>query len=308
MSDHPEILVGNPLSSEQTRLLALMLDPQKPPTARAEAGRLINDAGGDPRPGVVNFNWGADYWCKVAAGAFIYQKGQKTEIAYDYWVGKYQITYGQWQTFLDDANGYRNSEWWAGLHARGQAQQQQESGDQYWKFANHPAERVSWYEAMAFCNWLNWRRGQELLAWPSFLPAHYQIRLPTELEWEKAARGTDGHEYPWGKSYKEGFANIDETSNKVGPHYLEMTTAVGIYPQGAAPCAALDMSGNVWEWCFNESGTGKTTTHTHKSRALRGGSWVNQTDEVGAPIRLWINPNLRDWNLGFRLCCSIPMG
>jgi formylglycine-generating enzyme len=307
--DHgdPKELAKTLVMLEQKRLLAVMLDPQKPPTERAEAGRKINDTGGDPRPGVVDFNWGADYWCKVEKGVFTYQADPKAKIDYDYWVGKYQITYGQWLTFFNDPNGYRNAKWWAGLHKDSQVQQRKGAGEQNWKIANHPAENVSWYDAMAFCNWLNWRRGQGLLTLPNFVPANYEIRLLTEMEWEKAARGVDGREYPWGNGYKVGFANIDETReyNKVGSHYLETTTAVGIYPQGAALCGALDMAGNVDEWCRNEYDIGSISMNMI---ARRGGSWNGLAVIARAHYSSWAGPNARSIAVGLRLGCSVPIG
>ena len=102
-----------------------------------------------------------------------------------------------------------------------------------WQESNLPRERVSWHEAMAFCSWLAAKLN---------LP----IQLPTEWQWERAARGVDGRAYPWGSDYQPGFANINETYGDAGPHYLARTSAVGIYPHGASPEGVLDLAGNVW--------------------------------------------------------------
>jgi formylglycine-generating enzyme required for sulfatase activity len=312
---------SQPNPAEQKRLLALMLDGQRPPPERAEAGRAINQAGGDPRPGVVDFNWGEAYWCKVPAGEFIYggdtddhgdyDEEKKIEIPYDYWMGKYPITYAQWQAFLKDAHGYGNARWWKGFHAEGQAQQAEGPGEQEWKFANHPAENVSWYDAMAFCAWLNERQRQGVLTLPDFILADYEIRLPTDHEWEKAARGTDGREYPWGNGYQTGFANIDEARLGDGPYDVGMTTAVGIYLSGASPYGVLDMAGNVLEWCRtdyrNYTGDDKNIS-SNGWRVLHGGSWFFQADNARAFIRFRDLPKYQDELYGFRVVCAAPIG
>jgi formylglycine-generating enzyme required for sulfatase activity len=86
---------------------------------------------------------------------------------------------------------------------------------------------------LAFCRWLSEKLG-------------YEIRLPTEWEWQQAATGGNPeNEYPWGPEWAGSCANTIESE-------LSHSTAVGIYPQGASPVGALDMAGNVWEWCLNE--------------------------------------------------------
>ena len=124
---------------------------------------------------------------------------------------------------------------------------------------NHPAVTVTWYEAHAFCNWL----GKKL---------DMRIVLPSEAQWEKAARGPDGRTYPWGEKITPEHANYGDTG-------IGSTTTVGIFPKGASPCGALDMSGNVWEWCrtkWSDSHEGKSDDASEgtDARVLRGGaSW-----------------------------------
>ena len=138
---------------------------------------------------------------------------------------------------------------------------QDASVDQAFKYANHPRERVSWYDAVAFCRWLSDKLGTE-------------VSLPSEQQWEKVARGWDGRVYPWGNEYIPGYANINETVGNSGPNNLQMTSAVGMYPQGASPSPyhVMDMSGNVWEWCQNEyDKPSHIQLAGNETRVLRGG-------------------------------------
>ncbi len=172
-------------------------------------------------------------------GEFIYGEGEnlrKLRLP-PYKISRYPITYAQFQAFVDAPDGFRDPRWWEGLAA--DEDHRRAPDEQRFKYANHPREDVSWYDAVAFCRWLSDKLGES-------------VSLPTEQEWEKAARGRDGREYPWGNGYLAGYANINETMGDAGPTYLGMTSAVGAYPQGASPYGVMDMSGNVWEWCLNE--------------------------------------------------------
>lgn len=114
--------------------------------------------------------------------------------------------------------------------------------------------------------------------------------------------------YPWGDEYIPGYANVDEKSNKVGSHFLEQTSTVGIYPSGATPEGVYDLVGNVWEWCLNKYDNPKNTSlEGNAPRVLRGGSWFDGPEFVRASVRNWFDPDYRDYYVGFRVVCSSPI-
>ena len=144
---------------------------------------------------------------------------------------------------------------------------------------------------MAYCRWLSVQLGAD-------------IRLPTEQQWERAARGRKGAEYHWGAGYQAGQANCNEKFDKLeGGVALGRTTAVGIYPF-AGPEGVHDLAGNVWEWCLNEynQGPSQVATAGEKSRVLRGGSWRYNRWSLCATNRRDDHPVNRDSNIGFRVC------
>ncbi|MCX7112239.1 MAG: SUMF1/EgtB/PvdO family nonheme iron enzyme [Proteobacteria bacterium] len=231
-------------------------------------------------------------WVEVPAGPFIFQDGETLTLP-RFHIARYPVTHCQFQAFIDDAEGYSNPQWWEGL-----ARRFDQPEEPTWDYSNHPRETVSWFDAVAFCRWLTHLSG-------------YEVRLPTEQEWEKAARGPKGFEYPWGDRYKPGHANINETSDNAVPHYLEQTSAVGLYPQGQSPFGVLDMTGNVWEWCLNEyDQPQRKGMEGEARRVVRGGSWNFYQVYSRCAVRFWNPPDYRSNLFGFRVVvvlCSAPV-
>lgn len=225
-------------------------------------------------------------WVEIPSGEFTYQDGERLFLP-TYKMSRYPVTNTQFQAFVADG-GYENDKWWEGL------QKSDSLPNHRWTEGNRPVERVDWYESIAFCRWLSAKTGQE-------------IRLPTEQEWEKASRGTDGREYPWGNGYKTGYANIDETGREGGVYYLQETSAVGIYPQGQSPYGLMDMAGNVWECCLNKWDDPKMVTAdiSDSGRVVRGGSWDSYSEFCRSSSRDNGHPPDRDSDQGFRLVCCL---
>jgi formylglycine-generating enzyme required for sulfatase activity len=164
-----------------------------------------------------------------------------------------------------------------------------------WSSPNRPVVGVSWYEAMAFASWL---------AAQLDIP----IQLPTEAEWEKAARGNDGRIYPWGDEWDPERANTRETD-------IGQTSTVGIFPAGASPYGCLDMSGNVWEWTLSlwgqqdarpdfgypyDPSDGREDPNTKGTRIIRGGSWASSRFKARTAFRGTADPKVRNRLIGFR--------
>jgi|GEM_PF-1847205 len=287
---------------------------RRSPYVVAEWGRLNHE--NDKRPGVgvievkIPLPEGEGFrvralpdlaWCDVPAGTFLYGDDKKpVTLRYAFKIAKYPITFRQFQTFIDSGE-YDHPDWWVGFPTDYQPQPIKK---QYNPYHNHPRDAVSWYQAVAFTRWLdNKYRSAGLMG------SDVELRLPTEHEWEYAARGTDGRDYPWGDGYRVGYANLDEQERGVGPYFLNQTTAVGNYPQGKSPFDVLEMAGTIFEWCLNDHKNPETIDGygNGQYKVLRGGSFYYGQYFAAASFRNRYSPNLVDNDLGFRVVLSAPI-
>ena len=261
------------------------------PVARAAIGRALGAWGLDDRPGVgLRADGLPDIaWVRIPGERpFYYQNGVRLLLP-TFEIARYPITHRQFRAFID-AGGYADARWWAGL-----ARRFEQPADAAWTDPNAPRERVSWYEAVAFCRWLGATLGED-------------IQLPTEQQWERTARGRHGAEYPWGDGYKAGRANCNEIESKIaGGNYIGRTTAVGIYPFPSWD-GVHDLAGNVWEWCLDICDDPDTTSSSGEvSRISRGGPWDYSANGVRSTHRNHYLAGFRDSSGGFRVCRVFPV-
>jgi formylglycine-generating enzyme required for sulfatase activity/calcineurin-like phosphoesterase family protein len=211
-------------------------------------------------------------------------------------IGVYPVTNWEFKQFVDD-NGYQEEKYWP---APGWQWRCDENiieplfwWDREWNGPNFPVVGVSWYEAAAYAGWLSKKTGKK-------------YRLPTEAQWEKAARGTDGREYPWGNEFDKNLCNSRECG-------LNRTSPVGIFPDGKSPYGCMDMAGNVLEWCsdwFDEDYYKKSPKKNPRGpdngsgRVLRGGVWGFGAPRCRAAFRGCDEPARRAVGVGFRLLRS----
>jgi formylglycine-generating enzyme required for sulfatase activity len=202
----------------------------------------------------------------------------------DYYLAKTPVTNVQYRAFVL-ATGHEAPEGWTNrTPPRGEE--------------DHPVVHVSWYDAKDYCQWLSEVTGRG-------------YGLPSEAEWEKGARGTDGRIYPWGNQWDATRCNSRESG-------LGKTTSVHVYPQGASPYGLLDMTGNVWEWTCSlwgrnfgspdyrypyraSDGREHLAAEPEVRRVRRGGSFGYSRSGVRCAYRGWRNPLARFGDVGFRV-------
>lgn len=211
---------------------------------------------------------------KVPKGPFLYgDERTRTVIDRDYWIDKYPVTNEKYRAFMS-AGGYEKQQYWSFEGWKWKTENNVAApefwNDIKWNKADHPVVGVSYYEAEAFAKWAG-------------------KHLPTEQEWEKAARGEDGRQYPWGEEFDKSRCNSDESG-------IGHTTSVTQYPNGVSPYGCHDMAGNVWEWC-----AGWYDNQKSGGRVLRGGSWLDSPGRVRVSERFYNLEDFRDFFIGFRL-------
>jgi formylglycine-generating enzyme required for sulfatase activity len=206
------------------------------------------------------------------------EQPQHTLYLPDYHLAKTPLTNAQYAAFVQ-ATGHEQPEHWKGGKPP--------SGKE-----DHPVVWVSWHDAVAYYRWLSEVTGRP-------------YRLPSEAEWEKGARGTDGRLWPWGNEWDAKRCNTIESGKGD-------TTPVGAYPQGASPYGLLDMAGNVWEWMRSvvksypyDPDDGREDLEAEGARVLRGGSWSNIQFYARCVERDWYYPDDSLDTFGFRLVSPV---
>ncbi|MFM9066671.1 MAG: SUMF1/EgtB/PvdO family nonheme iron enzyme, partial [Planctomycetota bacterium] len=267
---------------------------------RVQAAITVADVLGQVGTGRFDPEWLDQQWIKIPDDSFWLgaQKQEKRQPNYDedayeyqqpvrrvqltsYSIARFPVTVSQYQRFVE-SSGYQEDKYWVnGGYGKFSKPEEWES---QLEFPSRPVVGVSWFEAVAYCVW------------------HGGVILLTEAQRERAARGPAGTKYPWGKSEPTA-ARCNFAGNVGHP------TPVGIYPSGGTPEGVEEMSGNVWEWCWDwwsasydpSQLVDPTGPSKGSSRAFRGGCWWSDAANCRSAYRGGIDPTFRGYALGFRL-------
>ena len=253
--------------------------PDSPPAVK-------NSSDKDPKPLKIE-------WIEIPAGEFVMgsmagnsdEKPAHRVYLETYYISKHEVTFAQYDRFCEEAG-------------------REKPDDSDWGRGNRPVINITWQAAKDYCKWLAEKTGKNIL-------------LPTEAQWEKAARGQDSRKYPWGNESLTGSrANFADLSSglawkdkQIDDGY-KYTSPAGSYPQGASPYGVLDMGGNVWEWCndwydkyYYSRAAKKNPPGPVKGfyRVGRGGSWRYTAEYIRGAKRNFFYPDFGYSFMGFRL-------
>jgi formylglycine-generating enzyme required for sulfatase activity len=270
-------------------MLKACADLDLPLLARISAGNVLGWLG-DPRidafaPALCRVPRGA-FWMGIDAAecagvaarygipvAWMQKSTPRRRVELDaFEIARFPVTQGEWALFLDATELDARPDHWRGPRPPRHA-------------ASHPVWGVSFAQALLYAEWLSERAG-------------VQYRIPSEAEWEKAARGVDGRIFPWGERFEARRCNTREGG-------IGAATPVGVYPDGASPCGALDMAGNVEEYTADLYGPYPGSAHVDGDfgsyRVTRGGCFLLDADLARCDRR-----HAARWSgaAGLRLCRS----
>lgn len=275
-----EVLLGRgihlqPADEERVRTFCLAAIDLEAPLPERHALGLTLGWLGDPR--IVADLRDRSAYVEIAAGNYVLGNNRRRfTLKRPLSMARYSVTNSQYALFVGEA-GYENDRWWS----EGGRRWRDKSGDgepRRWQGSrgNNPSQPVgvvSFWEAEAFCTWAGGR-------------------LPTAAEWECAARGPEGFDYPWGDAWEDGICNSREAK-------LGNASAVGLFPRSRSkPFSLEDMAGNVLEWCS----ASRASTQSREIRAVvYGGSWAGEATEARSASHAKFPPGIRFVNVGFRV-------